>query len=118
MADFGFGGQKNKQDWMRILFFFMLGLFLILYLFSDAIQKQGIPTDISMLMFIVIIAVSLWILIFIVSTLSPKRQLDKEDWLIVIIAAVGVIALLIFFPGVVPESFKGAVANMQSMLGM
>lgn len=116
MVDFGLG--KEKKDFLRILFFLILGAFILLYMFSNAIQEQGIPTDITMYTFVILLAVSLWILIFIVSTLSPKRRLDGEDWLIVVIAGMAVLAIFIFFPGIIPESFKAAIVDMQSMVGL
>lgn len=103
-----------------ILFFVLTGALLVLYLFGNAIQEQGIPTDINMVLFLIIIGIAVWIMAFLVSMLSPDRpgRLGADDWVILIIAGLGVIALLIFFPGLVPASFKSAVFELNSFLGI
>lgn len=110
---------ENTRSYGPLLFFVLIGAFLVLYLFSDALQEQGIPTDIPTIVFLVLVGIALWAMAFLVSMLSPDRpKLDVSDWVIIIIAGAAIVVLMVAFPGIVPANFKSSIVNIQSFLGM
>lgn len=114
MALKGFG-ESAESRW-RTYFFGLVGLLLGLYMFGDVIAKQGVAVDVTMIIFLLLIAVILLMLGFLVTRMA-QRTLDLKDWFIFMAAAGSVIALFWYFPGLVPVAFRSSMVETQSFVG-
>lgn len=103
------------QRW-RTYFFVLVGLLVGLYMFGDAIADQGVEVDVTMIIFLMLMAIILLTLGYLVTRMA-QRNLDLKDWFIFMAAAGSVIALFWYMPGLVPSAFKGAMVETQSFMG-
>lgn len=92
----------------------LCGILFILYIFRTALQEQGIPTSINMILFLLLMAMSIVLIGFLISRLSQGGTLTVQEWMIVLFAGAAIVLILVFFNGIVPPEFRSSIMSIKA----
>ena len=95
----------------------MLSLFIIILLQIIGVII-GKDFQINLLLFVAILVGGLLLLYKMVVTVGPEKKLEKEDWIVIGLSLIIIVAVLFIFRGLIPPQFMSAVNQLKSIIGV
>ena len=102
-------GQKpinRTGSTLALIIFGLIGLWLMSVF--DVIPDFETP------IFLGVLGLGLFVITKFIIAASPKTVTETEDFIFLVIAAVGIIAIFILFPGLVPDYLQASIAQIES----
>ena len=104
-----------EKDTITKVFMLLVPMIVLLVIAGNFLDKDF---QIGTILFIIVITGVMFLIYKMVATVGPEKTLAKDDWVVVGISLVILIALLIIFRRLIPIQFLGAVENIASMVGV